>query len=91
VELPQVDTVETWGDLVEVNMPFVSFRTIFVFGSDGAVLKSDSTLRFRERAEVIESLHTAGFLFRGVRDAPDRPGLEFVFIASASCPSPRTQ
>ena len=84
VELPQVGTVETWGDLVEVNMPFVSFRTTFVFASDGAVFTSDSTLRFRERAEVIESLHTAGFVVRGVRDAPDRPGLEFVFIASAT-------
>jgi SAM-dependent methyltransferase len=79
VELPKVGT----GDLVEVNMPFVSFRTTFVFASDGAVFTSDSTLRFRERAEVVESLHTAGFVLRGVRDAPDRPGLEFVFIASA--------
>jgi hypothetical protein len=84
VELPQVGTVETWGDLVEVNTPFVSFRTTFIFASDGAVLTSDSTLRFRERAEVIESLHAAGFVVHGVRDAPDRPGLEFVFIAIAS-------
>ena len=84
VELPQVGTVETWGDLVEVNMPFVSFRTTFVFASDGAVLRSDSTLRFRERAEVVESLGTAGFVVSDLRDAPDRPGLEFVFIASAN-------
>jgi len=84
VELPQVGTVETWGDLVEVNLPFVSFRTTFVFASDGAVFTSDSTLRFRERDEVIESLHNAGFVVRGVRDAPDRPGMEFVFIASAN-------
>jgi SAM-dependent methyltransferase len=84
VELPKVGTVETWGDLVEVNIPFVSFRTTFVFASDGAVLTSDSTLRFRERAEVIESLFNAGFVVRDVRDAPDRPGLEFVFIASAT-------
>ena len=84
VELPQVGTVETWGDLVEVNMPFVSFRTTFVFASDGAIFTSDSTLRFRESAEVMESLHTAGFVLRGVRDAPDRPGREFVFMASAS-------
>jgi hypothetical protein len=65
-------------------MPFVSFRTTFVFASDGAVFTSDSTLRFRERAEVTESLYTTGFVVRDVRDAPDRPGLEFVFIASAS-------
>jgi SAM-dependent methyltransferase len=80
----KLGTVETWATLVEVNILFVSFGTTFVFASDGAVFTSDSTLRFRERAEVIESLYTAGFVVRGVRDAPDRPSLEFVFIASAN-------
>jgi hypothetical protein len=45
------------------------------------VLTSDSTLRFRERAEILESLRLAGFRLRELRGAPDRPGLEFVFIA----------
>jgi hypothetical protein len=58
----------------------VSFRGTYVFGSDGAVLTSESTLRFRERAEVEESL--VGFVVDEVREAPDRPGKEFVFVAT---------
>jgi len=52
-----------------------------VFASDGAVLTSGSTLRFRERADLAGSLASAGLVVDEVRDAPDRPGLEFVFVA----------
>ena len=65
-----------------MRLPFVSFRTTFVFVSDGAVLTSDSTLRFRERAEMVDSLQASGFTVEEVRDAPDRPGLEMVFVAA---------
>ncbi len=74
------ETVESWSDLTSVELPFVSFRGSYVFGSDGAVLTSDSTLRFRERAEVEESL--VGFVVDEVREAPDRPGKEFVFVTT---------
>ncbi|MGW6201082.1 class I SAM-dependent methyltransferase [Kribbella sp. NPDC055110] len=77
------ETVEAWSDLLSVELPFVSFRGTFVFSSDGAVLTSDSTLRFRERDEVEESLVAAGFAVDDVREAPDRPGKEFVFVARA--------
>ncbi|HET6985589.1 MAG TPA: class I SAM-dependent methyltransferase [Kribbella sp.] len=73
------ETVESWSDLISVESPYVSFRGTYVFGSDGAVLTSDSTLRFRERGEVEESL--TGFVVDEVREAPDRPGKEFVFVA----------
>jgi hypothetical protein len=53
-----------------------------VFEKDGAVLTSDSTLRFRGRDEVARSLLAAGFAVTEVRDAPDRPGREFVFVAA---------
>jgi len=76
------ETVESWSDLTEVELPFVSFRGTYVFSSDGAVLTSDSTLRFRERDEVEESLTAAGFRVDDVREAPDRPGKEFVFVSS---------
>jgi SAM-dependent methyltransferase len=76
------DTVQSWSELISVEPPFVSFRGTYVFASDGAVLTSDSTLRFRERGEVEESLVTAGFAVDGVRDAPDRPGKEFVFVTT---------
>ncbi|MGW7683770.1 class I SAM-dependent methyltransferase [Kribbella sp. NPDC054772] len=74
-------TVECWSELTGVDLPFVSFRANYVFSSDGAVLTSDSTLRFRERDEVEQSLVSAGFVVDEVREAPDRPGMEFVFVA----------
>ena len=52
-----------------------------MFASDGQVLTSDSTLRFRERDEVEAALVAHGYAVDGVRDAPDRPGREFVFVA----------
>ncbi|HEY7137656.1 MAG TPA: class I SAM-dependent methyltransferase [Acidimicrobiia bacterium] len=83
-DLPRAGPVETWVDVTDVALPFVSFRATFVFGSDGAVLRSSSTLRFRSRAEIAESLLTAGFSVEDVRDAPDRPGAELVFVARRS-------
>lgn len=77
-------SVDSWMDVVDVREPFVSFRTTFVFSVDGAVLASESTLRFRGRDELDASLVTAGFTVHDVRDAPDRPGLELVFITSRS-------
>ncbi len=79
--IPGVGAVETWVELTDVSMPFVSFRWTFVFKTDGAVLTSDSALRFRSRAEISDSLRAAGFVVEDVRAAPDRPGREFVFIA----------
>jgi len=53
----------------------------FVFDRDSAVLTSDSTLRFRSRGELATSLTAANLVVDEIRDAPDRPGREFVFIA----------
>jgi SAM-dependent methyltransferase len=77
VQLPNGETVGNWGELTSVDLPYVSFRGIYVFSSDGAEFTSNSTLWFRERDEV--SLD--GFVVDEVRDAPDRPGKEFVFVA----------
>jgi len=81
VEIPGAGPIQTWTDLTGAGGGLVSFRSTVVFDSDGAVLTSDSTLRFRERAELTDSLAAAGLVVDEVRDAPDRPGLEFVFIA----------
>jgi len=43
---------------------------------------SDSTLRFRSHDELTHSLVAVGLVVDEVRGAPDRPGREFVFIAS---------
>jgi SAM-dependent methyltransferase len=80
--LPGGEEVTTWLDVTEVTWPLVSFRETAEFKSDGAVLTSDSTLRFRTREEVASSLDAAGFTVDEIRDAPDRPGKEMVFIAS---------
>jgi SAM-dependent methyltransferase len=75
-----VGAIESWVELTEVNLPLVSFRWTFVF-PDGEVLTSDSTLRFRERAEIEAELAEHGYNVCDVRDAPDRPERELVFVA----------
>jgi len=82
IELRGLGVVEEWHELTAVSGQLVSFRTVFSFAADGAVLTSESTLRFRERDDVEGSLSEAGYRLDDVRDAPDRPGLEFVFVAS---------
>lgn len=80
-DIPGVGPVVTWTDVTRAKGGLVSFRATFVFEADGAVLASDSTLRFRGRDELADSLAAAGFAVQEIRDAPDRPGREFVFIA----------
>jgi SAM-dependent methyltransferase len=80
-DIPGVGPVETWNDVTAVDGGLVTFRGTTVFEADGAVVTSDSTLRFRSREAVGASLSAAGFTVEDVRDAPDRPGREFVFVA----------
>ncbi|MGW1602520.1 class I SAM-dependent methyltransferase [Streptomyces eurythermus] len=80
-EVPGAGTVEYWVELIEVSGPLVTFRQSYAFAADGQVLTSDSTLRFRERAEVERDLLAHGYVVEEVRDAPDRPGRELVFVA----------
>ena len=79
-EIDGVGPVENWADLTIVELPLVTFRWTFVF-PDGEVLTSDSTLRFRERDEIQAALEAHGYVVDDIRDAPDRPGREFVFFA----------
>jgi SAM-dependent methyltransferase len=80
-DIPGVGSVESWFDLIDVSEPLIRFRSTCVFASDGAVLTSESSLRFRERDEVLAALVAHGYVVDEVRDAPDRPGREFVFVA----------
>lgn len=72
-----VGEVERRREVTRVTLPYVSFRYTYRFASNRAELRSDSTLRFRSRAEVEETLTTNGFTILDVRDAPDRPGREY--------------
>ena len=76
--------VEHWVELTEVALPVVSFRHSFRFVDAGDLLTSDSTLRFRDRDEIAASLGAGRFTIEEVRDAPDRPGREFVFISRST-------
>lgn len=80
LDLPGLGAVERCFEVTDVSIPLVSFRYTYTFLADGAVLTSDSTLRFRDRDEVETSLASCGFRVLDVREAPDRPGREFVFV-----------
>ena len=75
--------VEHWVELTHVEPPLVAFRHTFHFLDNGDIVSSDSTLRFCNRDEITTTLALHGFTVDDVRDAPDRPGREFVFIARA--------
>ncbi|MEV0397864.1 class I SAM-dependent methyltransferase [Polymorphospora rubra] len=81
LEIPGSGVVEQRLQVTGVRLPFVSFRHTYRFLVDGTVVTSDSTLRFRGRDEVESSLAANGYRVLDVREAPDRPGREFVFIA----------
>jgi ubiquinone/menaquinone biosynthesis C-methylase UbiE len=80
-EVEGVGAVETWTEVTDVDGPLVTFRSTWVFHADGAVLTSDSTLRFREQHEVVASLVAHGFAVDDVRTTPDRFGRELLLVA----------
>jgi SAM-dependent methyltransferase len=81
LELADLGVVESWAEVTRVDGSLVTFAGATTL-PDGTVVPTSSTLRFRGREELEASLAAAGFRVDDVRDAPDRPGLEFVFIAT---------
>jgi SAM-dependent methyltransferase len=79
VDVPGVGLVESWEEVTAVEGPLVTFRTMTAFRRDDVALESMSTLRFRDRSEIEESVVREGYGLTDIRDAPDRPGCEFVF------------
>jgi SAM-dependent methyltransferase len=77
-----VGMIDSWVELTDVALPLVSFRWAYVF-PDGLELTSDSTLRFRDRAEVTADLSRHGYVLDDGRDAADRPGRELVSSPAA--------
>lgn len=51
--------------------------------SSGEQIRAVSTLAFRSRSSIEAALGVAGFDVSEVRDAPDRPGRQWVFVARA--------
>ena len=81
LEIDGVGVVESWAEVTRVDGRFVTFDGAVTL-PDGTVVPTSSTLRFREREEFETTLADAGFTVDDVREAPDRPGLEFVFVAT---------
>jgi len=83
-EIPSVGRVTDWVQVIDVvdDGELVTFESPNIFDADGTVITSRSTLRFRSRAALEQSLVVSGFAVDEVRDAPDRPGRELVFVAS---------
>lgn len=67
--------------VTEVDLPLVTFDSVLELPDE--MLKSVSTLSFREYDEIVADLSEHGFEVAEVRDAPDRPGREWVFFARA--------
>ncbi|MEO5986957.1 MAG: class I SAM-dependent methyltransferase [Candidatus Limnocylindria bacterium] len=80
-DVPGVGGVTDWVQVTEVDGELVTFESPYVFEADGTMIVSRSTLRFRSRAAIEDSLRASGFVVAEVRDAADRPGRELVFIA----------
>jgi SAM-dependent methyltransferase len=81
-DVPGVGMVESWVNLLDVSLPLVSFRWSYHFEESGELITSDSTLRFRSRPEVERIASAAGLDVSDVHDAPDRHGMEFVFVCN---------
>lgn len=73
--------VTSWVEVFSVEGQLITFRTTFRFDADDTTVVSESTLRFRSADDFMSSLVRAGFAVCEVREAPDRPGCELVFVA----------
>jgi SAM-dependent methyltransferase len=82
-DVEDIGRVEAWHEVLSVSGHLVTFRSSNLF-QDGSVIEVDTTLRWRTEHELRVSLAAAGFETLEVRDAPDRPGREYVFIARAA-------
>jgi len=80
-ESPDAGVFESWLEVTRVDGDRVSIRRTYVFAADGATLTSEGIRRYPPRRVIQDSLVSAGYELTDVRGAPDRPGLELVFIA----------
>lgn len=76
--------VETWTQLECVDGDLVHFTHTYIYEEVNKTITSHSTLRFRTKDEIVQSLSDTGYSVLDIRDAPDRPNLEWVFICKPS-------
>jgi SAM-dependent methyltransferase len=82
VAMPDGRTAVVSCTVTEVALPLVTFEGSTAIGEE--IMRSTSTLRFRDRNELERDLDRHGFNVLDVRDAPDRPGKEMVFLTQVS-------
>ena len=82
VAMPDGGTAVVSCTVTDVALPLVTFEGSTAIGEE--IMRSSSTLRFRERNELERDLDRHGFKVRDVRDAPDRPGKEMVFLTQVT-------
>ena len=70
LDVPGSGQVEQCHEITGVSLPFVSFRNTYTFLADGAVITSDSILRFRSREEVEIKSHHPGLPCPGRAGSP---------------------
>ncbi len=56
LEVPDVGSIETWDEVIDVALPLVTFGSTIVFHSSASVVTFTSTLRFRTHEEIEQSL-----------------------------------
>ena len=78
VAMPDGRTAVVSCTVTAVALPLVTFEGSTAIGEE--IMRSTSTLRFRERNELERDLSRHGFNVLDVCDAPDRPGKEMVFL-----------
>nr|WP_206687946.1 class I SAM-dependent methyltransferase [Microbacterium yannicii] len=81
VEIAGVGVIESFAEVTRVEGEFVTFEGAITL-PDRTIVPTSSTLRFRKRDDIETTLADAGFTVDEVREAPDRPGLELVFVAT---------
>lgn len=81
LNIPNIGEVDGWCDVKDVSDENVTFIWRYYFHTDQTTIESESRLRFRTKESIIHSLNKTGFSVTDIRDAPDRPQQEFVFIA----------
>ncbi|MBO1751760.1 methyltransferase domain-containing protein [Actinotalea sp. BY-33] len=81
VDVPGHGPVEDWVEVTQVDGELVTFESPTIFHADGARFESTSTLRFRSRAAIEESLQHCGFDLMDVRDLARAPGRAWLYLA----------
>lgn len=81
VAVPGVGDVEDWVQVTSIDGDLVTFDSPTIFHADGELIESTSTLRFRSRNAIEQSIAAAGFEVLDVRDLTYAPCRGWLYLA----------